>query len=372
MICAFSVSGCSYLPNSGPTASQIDDAVKDNNQLSLEILPVTPSVIKVLSQQQAQPSLASAWGNSEPRSVAKVGVGDILSIEIFVAGGSFGAATSGGDTQQGQSGIQSQSLPPVQVDEQGNVTLPYAGRLHVAGRPPAEIQHMIEDGLSGTVFRPQALVSVARNLTNTIMISGDVRKPGRYPLEFAGERVRDLVTIAGGPAFPDEDMQLRVSRNGSSFQVPFDQVNKNDTENIAIFPRDDIQLLYRPRTFLSFGASGRVSQVKFESDKLSLAEGIARVGGPSDDRADPSAVYLFRFEDPKTVAMLGKPPARLPIIYKINMLDPQSYFELQHFPMRDKDLIYVANASSNSLFRFLTLVNSVFIPVGTTYSITHS
>ncbi len=57
---------------------------------------------------------------------------------------------------------------------------------------------------------------------------------------------------------------------------------------------------------------------------------------------------------------LNLPAARMPIIYRINMMDPQSYFEIQQIAMRNKDLIYVANTSSNQFFRFLSAVNSVF------------
>jgi polysaccharide export outer membrane protein len=45
------------------------------------------------------------------------------------------------------------------------------------------------------------------------------------------------------------------------------------------------------------------------------------------------------------------------------MRDPQSYFVAQRFMMRDKDLIYVANAESNAWLKFLTLVNVVANPV---------
>jgi polysaccharide export outer membrane protein len=145
-----------------------------------------------------------------------------------------------------------------------------------------------------------------------------------------------------------------------------DQVINNASENFSLQPGDEIRLIAQPRTYLSFGAGGKVSEVPFQSAHLSLAEAIARIGGPSPLAADPTAVYLFRFEQPSVTQKLNLPAVTTPIIYKVNMMDPQSYFEMQKIAMRNKDLIYVANASSNQFFRFMSAVNSVFIPIGTT------
>jgi polysaccharide export outer membrane protein len=374
---ALSVGACSTLPNSGPTAPEIEDGAAHNNQIGFKLVDMSPAVLSAVDGA-ATPSMRATLGAKPPASVTRVGIGDILAISIFMANaGSFSApqsSTTGGG-QDGMSGgggggIQNQSLPPLQVDEHGDIVVPYGGRLHVAGHTPREIEDMIDRSLSGTVFRPQSLVNVARNLRNTVMLSGDIRKPGRYPIDVADERLLDIITQAGGAAFPSEDMSVKVTRGTGTVQVPLTRVTAGSVDDVPLYPGDDIQLTYRPRTFLSFGAGGKVTQIKFDSDTLSLAEGIARIGGPADDRADPSAVYLFRFETPAVMSRMGSPAVETPVIYRIDMLDPQSYFELQKFAMRDKDLIYVANARSNKFFRFLTVVNSVFIPVATTASLT--
>ncbi|MFX4925960.1 hypothetical protein ABTC31_20465, partial [Acinetobacter baumannii] len=75
-----------------------------------------------------------------------------------------------------------------------------------------------------------------------------------------------------------------------------------------------------------FGATDKVSQLFFDARDLSLSEAIARASGPSDSRANPRGVFLFRLErDPD-----NKPVA---VVYHLNMLQPSSYFLAQTFRM---------------------------------------
>ena len=53
----------------------------------------------------------------------------------------------------------------------------------------------------------------------------------------------------------------------------------------------------------------------------------------------------------------------MPVIYHVDMRDPQTYFLIQQFAMRDKDLIYIANARTVQLYKFLQLINSIFQPI---------
>jgi polysaccharide export outer membrane protein len=115
-----------------------------------------------------------------------------------------------------------------------------------------------------------------------------------------------------------------------------------------------------------FGATTKVSQVSFETGEVSLAEAMARVSGPNDSQADASAVFLFRYD-----GELEKAAGERPIIYRLNMLDPASYFIAQRFKMRDKDVIYVANASANQPSKFLGVINQLFAPFVTVRAATH-
>ena len=105
------------------------------------------------------------------------------------------------------------------------------------------------------------------------------------------------------------------------------------------------------------GATTRTSQVPFETGDLSLAEAVARAGGPNDAQADPAAVFLFRYDPtPPT------DPTAKPVIYRLNMMAPASYFLSQRFAIRDKDVVYIANAAANRPAKLVSIINALFSP----------
>ena len=222
------------------------------------------------------------------------------------------------------------------------------------------------------------MVTLVTNGSNIVYISGDVKNPGRYPLSLAHENLLDIVALAGGPTHSPQDTLVKVSRRGQEATTSLTRVQTIPAENIPIEPRDRIQVDYLPRSYLSFGATGRVAQIPFDAATVSLAEAVARVGGLDDNRANPEAVFLFRYERPNNLQSLGllqpgertvAPPAvpgampvGRPVIYKVNMRQPQTFFAIQQFPMQDKDVVYIANAPTVQLYKFLQLINTIVTP----------
>jgi len=250
------------------------------------------------------------------------------------------------------------TIPGVRVDQEGTITLPYIGKLMVAGSTPAEIQRMIEGRLAGKSQSPQAVVSVSGNVANTAIVMGQVRKPGRLELTASRERLLDAIADAGGSEDQPEDLIVRFTRGDRTAEAPLAAIASRSAEDLPLLAGDRIQLLRRPRSYTVFGATDRVSQVPFAAASLSLAEAVARIGGPSDRQADPSAVFVFRY-------VPGESEARgeRPTIYRLNLMKPSHYFLAQRFAMRDKDVIYIANARANQGLKLVQVINQLFTPL---------
>ena len=130
-----------------------------------------------------------------------------------------------------------------------------------------------------------------------------------------------------------------------------------------------LTLVRRPQTFSTFGATGKNTAITFDSEKLSLAEALAKAGGLLDDRADPQAVFLFRYEPVGLVRALGQPIASAapegvsPVVYRLDLGDAKSYPLAREFRVRDKDVIFVANAEGRALYKFFSLLSKVTGPV---------
>jgi len=232
--------------------------------------------------------------------------------------------------------------------------VPYVGRVRAAGRTPRELEDAIRAGLKGKSQDPQVVVSVRDNLANSVMVMGEVKKPGRVALSPIGERVLDMVALAGGAAYPMTDVSARLTRGRTTLEVPLADLTPESEGNLLLRPQDRLLIERRPRSFSVLGAAGKVSQVPFDAPKINLAEAVAKVGGPGDLQADPRAVFVFRYQ-----------PEAAPVIYRLDLMNPTSYFLAQRFAMRDKDVVYIANAESNGLTKFLSMLNLLFSPVYT-------
>jgi polysaccharide export outer membrane protein len=301
----------------------------------------------------AQPTLASMA--IEGRNDV-VGPGDILAIGIYEVGVSLFNSSGGGGGLMDPS-ARAQTFPEVVVDRDGAIKLPYVGRLVVAGRTTSEIQGMIERGLAGKSQSPQALVGIKSNIASTVYVAGDVRQPGRFNLSLQRERLLDAIALAGGASNSAEDTVVRFNRGDRAIEERLGRIRAGAADDLVLTPGDRIELIKRPRSFIALGATQRVSQIAFETGDLSLAEAVARAGGPTDAVADPSAVFLFRY-DPAYAD--GK---ETPVVYRLNLLQPAGYFLSQRFSVRDKDVIYIANAAAVRPAKAVAIVNQLFAPL---------
>jgi polysaccharide export outer membrane protein len=64
------------------------------------------------------------------------------------------------------------------------------------------------------------------------------------------------------------------------------------------------------------------------------------------------------------------PTGQVPVVYRIDLRDPRSFFVMQSFPISNKDVLYVSNAPAAELQKFLNLVFSVAYPVLSTIQLT--
>lgn len=360
---AFALSGCASLPSSGPTKNQVITAERQAaNDIGFKIIDLTAKDIPTVNQPVTL-DLSTLRALERVGRVDLVGPGDGLSISIFEVGTTlFGSGSTGiGATEGNQANsldpsAKVKALPSVIVNQSGQIKLPYVGVLTVAGKTTGQIARMIERGLMGKSQMPQVLVEISNNVTNTVLVSGAVSKPGRQPLTLGRERLLDAIATAGGTGTQDgpQSTLVRFTRNGRTADVYLEAIDSGSAADLVLLPGDRIDLLRRPRTYSVFGAVDRVQQFSFESRNVTLDEAIARAGGPSDTRADPSAVFVFRSEGVEGAA---------PTIYRLDMSKPSSFFLAKRFEMRDKDVIYIANARFTQTRKLVEVVSTLFTPV---------
>jgi polysaccharide biosynthesis/export protein len=273
-----------------------------------------------------------------------------------------------------QSGRPGTRIPDQQVGPDGAISIPYAGRIPVAGRTPIEVQHTIEHLLASKALDPQALVIVGRSAANAVSVAGEVIGGKRVPLSPGGDRLLQVIAAAGGAQAPVHDTFVRLSRNGVTATVPLATLVADPAQDIFAEPGDVLTLVRRPQTFSVFGATGKNATITFSSDRLSLSEAMAKAGGLLDERADPRAIFLFRYEPVDVVRALGQPIATdardglSPIVYRLDFKEAQSYLLAHNFAVHDKDVIFVANAQVQPIYHFFQVLSTLTGPITSTLS----
>lgn len=368
---AMTLVSCDWLPSAGPSTSEVNAAAKPTStgQTRFALIDVNPDVVARMEAWTAS-SLRGSFGRQHPVSGQGIGVGDYVQVVIWeaAAGGLFSAPVT---QQLGGSGARSATIPEQVVGPDGAITVPYAGRVQVVGRAPQQVEQAIVNSLQGKAVEPQALVTVTKNIANTVTVVGEVTGGARVPLTTRGDRLLDVVATAGGTRAPAHETFITLARDGRSVRIPMQAILADPSENVFVRPGDVISVAREQQTFTAAGATGQNSLVPFDAMGITLDQAIAKAGGLNDFRADPTGVFVIRYEQPADYDQLGfvRPgpnvTSQVPVIYRVNMRDPNGFFLARHFPVRNKDILYVSNAPSMDLQKTMNILLP-FLGVGGT------
>lgn len=372
---ATATAGCnSFLPNSGPgreavrggAAMRVED-LRERGRLSYALIPVSQPVVNLAQADDRRPVFERFRAATRPADV-RIGVGDILGITIF-------ESSNGGLFVPPDAGARNGNfvnLPSQQVDQGGNISVPFAGTIRAAGQTTRQVQRVIESRLANRALEPQAVVSINEHRSNIVSVLGDVNSAARFPMDPGGERLLGAIARAGGPKFPAWETYVTVQRAGTTERALLSEVARRPEMNLELRAGDSVYVSHEQRYYVALGATaqGQTFQainrrIPFEDTALSLTEGLAKAGGLQDDRANPRAVFLFRVEPRTTVermmrtagtAMQPGMPATIPTVYLVDLSDPASFFYANQMPLRHQDVIFVANSPSTDLSKFLSII----------------
>lgn len=362
------LSGCAYIPSAGPLTRDVENEYDASAAQHPYVLDeVSDQTIEVL-RQRTDPSLSALADGETNAPDLQIGRGDALVVAIWEAGSQplFGQVAAADKPLAGTA--HGAVLPEQPVGADGCVSIPFAGRVPVAGLSLPAAQAAIEAALRGKAAQPQVLISVAHSLAGSVTVVGEVNAGGRIALTAHGERVLDVLAAAGGIRVPTYETWVGVTRNGATTSVPLTQILKDARENILMHPGDQLLLTRQPETFTAFGATGRNAQIPFEAARVSLVEAVAKAGGLLDQRADPRGVFLLR-QEPRPIAQAlagaqaipGAAPT-VPVVYRLDLSRAGSFFLARDFRLRDGDVLYVSGAVANDLTKFLQLVGLITQP----------
>jgi polysaccharide biosynthesis/export protein len=369
---AFGLGGCAgFIPTDAPdgsaTHSNAAIVTQPSAPLPYILMPINPVVLQATNSFTDGAGLVfSKLPGGNYRDVT-IGVGDIVTVTVY-------EAQAGGLFIPREAGVRPGNfvdIPRQQVDQSGNINIPYAGSIKVSGLTPRAVGNIIRERLKDRAIDPQAVVSVAEQRGNQVSVLGEVNTPLRFPVDPGGIRLMGAIARAGGPKYPSYESTITIKRAGRTYNESMSSVVRHPGEDILLAPGDVVFLTRIPRVFMVFGSTPSPGSIggtnnrrfTFENDSMTLAEALAKAGGLDGIRADAKSIFVYRFEPKPLLERVGLnvsqfPTELAPAIYKFDMSKPDGWFHADSFRMRDHDVISVAESPSTEFIKLMNPLNA--------------
>lgn len=358
-------SGCTMM-SSGPSARVVRQAAEPVNS-DVQLLDITPDIAHQLARDNKNYLFSDAFKQNRSNRYS-VGPGDVLDFSIWEIPPATLFTTPTIVGLSGKTSNPMNSLPSQVISQEGTISFPFAGKIHVAGLNVQQIQDKITRALQGKANKPQVLVRLAKNTTSAVTIVGEVVSSLRLPLTPSKERLLDALAAAKGVKPPVNKTMIQVTRGQKVHSLPLDIIIRDPKQNIVLQAGDVITALFQSKSFTVLGATGKSEEINFEAQGINLAQALGRSGGLQDHRADISGVFVFRFEQASAIHWPRKPgfitpDGKVPVIYRLDLKNPRSFFVAQSFPIKDHDILYVSNAPVAELQKFLGVLATATAPL---------
>jgi polysaccharide biosynthesis/export protein len=194
---------------------------------AVAVVALLPAPLGAAIQEQPSGATSRAASTTAPRAADPyvIGTDDVLSIMFWKDKDLSGDVT---------------------VRPDGKVTLPLLNDIQAAGKTPDELRDLIKTAAQAYLEDPNPTVIVKEIKSRRVFITGQVEKPGPYPL--TGETtVLQLIAMAGGmKEFADGSniSIMRKSPNGGTQVLPFNYRDvlkrRNLDQNVQLKPGDTV------------------------------------------------------------------------------------------------------------------------------------
>jgi polysaccharide biosynthesis/export protein len=269
------------------------------------------------------------------------------------------------------------SIPAV-VNPEGNIVLPQLGAISVAGLTLEEAQEKVRLSYSKILVDPVVSVSLSAQRPVQITISGEVFRPGIYPVSSPTPRVGDALLLSGGSTMMADLRQVQVRRklvdgsvvaqnidlyaalqnggslpnlrlqDGDSVFIPRREVGADDGYDRNLVARSSLAQPQIRIRVLNYSGSGIVT--------VPLPNGsnfVDALSGINPDAANLSDIALVRFDPEQGKAVTQRLNGRRALAGDIS----------QNVPLQDNDVIVVGRNLVGRITNLLTTITRPFFDV---------
>ena len=118
------------------------------------------------------------------------------------------------------------------IDMSGDVSLPFAGRVHAAGLTTQSLEQAIEASLARIIKEPQVVVGIAEFHSQAVSVLGEVTTAGQYQVQ-GQKKLLEAISLAGGFA-EDVGNTVTITRDLRWGRVPLPTAHDDGTGQFSI------------------------------------------------------------------------------------------------------------------------------------------
>ena len=262
--------------------------------------------------QQGKPAATAAGADMSHR--LQISSGDLLELGVF-------------DTPELSGRLR--------VNEAGEIVVPVAGTLQVAGMTSDEAAAAVEEKLRGAEILkdPHVSVFILEYATQGVTVTGEVKSPGIYPL-LGSHGLVDLLSAAGGVT-TNAGRMLSVTHKSDPYHAQMIRLDNRPgkiVENVDIQPGDTI-VVSRAGVAYVVGDVGHPGGFQIDgNDRLTVLQLVSMAAGTTRTSAEDKARLIRRTPNGREEL-----PIRLKAMMSGKVID---------IPLEDGDILFIPSSKA--------------------------
>lgn len=252
-------------------------------------------------------------------------------------------------------------LEPLEVNEQGNIHLPYVGHIKINNLSRDQAQTLINDKLKSISQSSESQIKNIISQYHSVKILSGVSNPGIYQINKPTYSLTDLLSDSGGVTGRPAETLVYVTRNGKLYSELLIEILKDPDLDIPLLPGDEIIFGKDPRLFVALGAVGQQSVYKFGKIETSALEAIAQIGGVNGEIADLGGILILRdyskIWNNNEYDTTNIPAQR--VVFQLNLTTADGVFAASRFKIQDRDVVYITESPVPSIERALSIFGNL-------------
>lgn len=332
------LSGCTAMaPGIQFAKARSGPAQQEADQPATQILTITPSLVRKERESRDRQADEDISALMQPAQLYRIEAGDVLQIVVWdhpelsasmlpaPALGAPGGAGVAGSPMQPQSGFE--------VDQDGMLDFPYAGKLKAAGLSTSEIHKQLTQRLARYLRNPKLSVRVLAYRSKRVYVDGEVKQPGVQAINDIPMTLTEAINRAGGMNPVADQSRIVISREGKSYPINLPLLVQRgvNPSSIMLVNGDVVRVLSREESKIFI--SGEVTAPRalpMRNGRLTLNEALGEAGGINPVTGDARQVYVIRRTSKESM------------VYQLDANVPGALAVAEGFELSPKDVVYVA------------------------------